>query len=330
MKRLLVLALLFGSLLATPPARGQEVKPPVAPRSVRKLVADKRHNAFTALVRWQDHFWLAFRAGTSHNSADGDIVVLRSPDAKEWTEALRLKVLRDDRDPQFLATPKRLFLFDQAMEGAKLTAFATYTDDGKTWSKPQPVYEPRFILWKPMTHGDRFYATAHKKDETSAGKGREVHLIVSSDGLKWQKVSTIRAGNWESETTLYATPDGRLTAFLRQKYGSPQAQVLEAAAPYQEWKARPAGVAHLSGHCVHTFRGVTYLISRTINHAEKKTGTMIYTYADGKLTPYCELPSGGDCSYAEAVAVGDDMLLSYYSSHEGLTNIYLATVPLKK
>jgi len=25
--------------------------------------------------------------------------------------------------------------------------------------------------------------------------------------------------------------------------------------------------------------------------------------ADGKLTPYCELPSGGDCSYAEAVEV---------------------------
>jgi hypothetical protein len=57
--------------------------------------------------------------------------------------------------------------------------------------------------------------------------------------------------------------------------------------------------------------------------------TMIYTYADRKATLYCKLPSGGDCSYAEAVEVGDEMLVSYYSSHEGRTSVYLARVPLK-
>lgn len=57
---------------------------------------------------------------------------------------------------------------------------------------------------------------------------------------------------------------------------------------------------------------------------------MIYTYGDGKLHPYCALPAGGDCAYAEAVESGDAMLVSYYSSHEGATNIYLALVPLKK
>lgn len=31
----------------------------------------------------------------------------------------------------------------------------------------------------------------------------------------------------------------------------------------------------------------------------------------------------------EAVEVGDEMLVSYYSSHEGRTNVYLARVPLK-
>ena len=58
-------------------------------------------------------------------------------------------------------------------------------------------------------------------------------------------------------------------------------------------------------------------------------GTIAYTFGDGKRTPYCELPSGGDCSHAEAVELGDQMLVSYYSSHETSTNIYLARVPLK-
>jgi len=62
----------------------------------------------------------------------------------------------------------------------------------------------------------------------------------------------------------------------------------------------------------------------------RKAGTMIYIYAEGKMEPYCRLPAGGDCAYAEAVEVGDHMLVSYYSSHEGATNVYLAEVPLKE
>jgi hypothetical protein len=57
---------------------------------------------------------------------------------------------------------------------------------------------------------------------------------------------------------------------------------------------------------------------------------MIYVYDGTKMEPYCRLPAGGDCAYAEAVEVGDQMLVSYYSSHEGATNVYLAEVPLKK
>jgi hypothetical protein len=215
------------------------------------------------------------------------------------------------------------------MSGHELTTYAVHTEEGRGWSAPQPVYQPQFIVWKPCAFGGKFYAGAHKKDEVSNGKGRAVHLVVSGDGLDWKKVSTIRAGNWESETTLYFEPTGHLVALLRQKYASPTCQLLESDPPYQQWQPRPAGVPHLSGHCVHTFRGVTYVLSRTVDYATRKTGTMIYTFACGQLQPYCELPSGGDCSYAEAVEEGDDMLVSYYSSHEGTTNIYLARVPLQ-
>ncbi len=310
----------------------QEVKPaepPVQPREVRKVFANGKHNAFTAFVRFRGELWLAFRSGADHNSGDGDIVVLRSRDAKSWTEALRLNVEPDDRDPQFVATERRLFLYDPAMRGPDLTTYVTTTDDGEKWTKPQPVYEPRFIIWKPRVHDGRFYSAAHKKDEVSGGKGREVHLVRSDDGLDWKKISTIRAGNWESETTMYFAPNHHATAFLRQKYGSPPAQVLESDPPYLEWKSRPADVGHFSGHSVHTFRDVTYLLTRTMDYAKREAGSMIYTFADGKLTPYCRLPAGGDCAYLEAVEDGDDMLVSYYSSHEGSTNVYLAIVPLK-
>lgn len=301
----------------------------VQPREVRTIVADGKHNAFTAFVRFRDSYWLAFRAAAAHNSSDGNIRVLRSSDAKTWTESFVLDVEPDDRDPQFLVTEKRLFLYDAALRGSELTTYCAYTDDGRTWSKPVPVYLPRFILWKPCEHDGRFYSGAHKKDEVSGGKGREVHLVTSDDGLNWTKISTIRAGNWESETTLYFTPEHHAVAFLRQKYGSPPAEILESDPPYTDWKSRKPNVDHFSGHSVHTFRKTTYLLSRTIDNSKKTSGSTIYIFADGSLRRYCDLPSGGDCAYLEAVEQGDDMLVSYYSSHEGSTNIYLAIVPLK-
>jgi hypothetical protein len=103
--------------------------------------------------------------------------------------------------------------------------------------------------------------------------------------------------------------------------------ILESAHPYAAWRQRPANV-HLSGHGVATFNGVTYLFSRTIDGSQ--SGTTIYTYADGKLNPYCRLPSGGDCSYPAAVQICDEMLISFYSSHENATNVYLARVPLAR
>lgn len=300
----------------------------VQPSEVRQVVADGKHNAFTALVRWKDAYWLSFRKGQSHNSADGDLIVLRSADGREWTETLRLDVLPDDRDPQFLATADRLFLYDPALKGDDLTTFAAYTDDGRTWSRPQVVYKPTYILWKPVAHGDKFYATAHVKSRD--GKTRDVHLIRSVDGLAWEQVSRIRGGNWESETTIHFLADDRIVAFLRQKYGSPQSSILQSTAPFAEWAERPTPQLHFSGHAAYTFNGVNYLLTRTFASGRNDPGVMIYTFSGDELRPYCALPAGGDCAYAAAVQVGVEMLVSYYSSHEGTTNIYTARVPLKK
>lgn len=335
MTRQCFLAVALGAVWVAPSSAAESAKAPVEAKEIRKAYGDGRHNAFTALARWKDAYWLAFRTATNHGSGDGDILVLRSTDAKEWKEATRVNVLPDDRDPQLMATDKRLFLYDPAMKGAALTSYVTYTDDGTSWSKPEPVYLPNFIMWKPILHEGRFYAAAHSKADGNSGKDRSVHLITSEDGLKWEKISTVREGNWESETTLLMQGN-KAVAFLRQKYGNPPAQILESEAPYKEWKSRPAPINHFSGHSCHTFKGVTYLLTRTMDYGKRKAGQAIYTYEkDGSLKLYCTLPAGGDCAYAEAVEAGDDMLVSYYSGHETdnpvtKTNIYIAVVPLKK
>jgi hypothetical protein len=319
---LVALASLLISLqlvVADEPAAAELVKP----TSVEKLVANNLHNAFTALIKWKDQYWLAFRQAKEHNTSDGEIVLMRSSDGNKWEETRRVNILPDDRDPQFVATADRLFLYIPAMQGQDLTSYVTYTDDGQNWSEPVAVYQPRYIMWKPTVHDGKFYAAVHLK--SNDGKERDVHLVTSPDGVEWEKISLIRGGNWESETTIFFERDGQITAFLRQKYGSPRSSLLMAKPPYTEWMATPGNIT-FGGHAIHTFKGANYFFSRASKGSDSVA--MIYTYADGKLTPYCELPSGGDCSYPEAVQMGDEMLVSYYSSHEGKTNIYLAHVPL--
>jgi hypothetical protein len=48
-----------------------------------------------------------------------------------------------------------------------------------------------------------------------------------------------------------------------------------------------------------------------------------------KLTPILQLPSGGDTSYPGLVWRDGFLWVSYYSSHEAKTSIYLAKVEIK-
>ena len=48
----------------------------------------------------------------------------------------------------------------------------------------------------------------------------------------------------------------------------------------------------------------------------------------GKLTEWQVLPSGGDCSYAGMVLREQQLYISYYSSHEQRSAIYLSQLQL--
>ena len=50
----------------------------------------------------------------------------------------------------------------------------------------------------------------------------------------------------------------------------------------------------------------------------------------GSLEEFLKLPSGGDTSYPGLVVHERLLWVSYYSSHEGKTSIYLARVRLPK
>ena len=332
------------------PVNAEDLRLPVTPKSERTVVSDGHHNAFAAFVRWKGGYWLAFRRGTGHVARDGDLVVLRSADTHDWAESVTIDLAADDRDAQLLPTDRNLFLYINCLDAGKFNVSVTHTADGKTWSDPRQVYRDGFILWKPVEHEGRYYAGAHRP---GSNESRESHLVVSEDGVHWEKVSTIRSGRGESETTLLFNRDGRATAFLRSQVTVGGA-ILDSTPPYTHWKERPARI-HLSGHAVYQFEDTVYLIGRylaydppgdpatpraELSNEGLSQATMVYTYRDRELAPYCllgPLEGNHDSSYAAAVRDGSDMIIIYHrAAHEftgdfrfrDAADIFLARVPL--
>jgi hypothetical protein len=324
--RLVVFFIAAASALAAPPL--------VEMTDIQLVAGEGPHCGFPVLAEWRDAYWLAYRKAEGHNG-EGDLIVLRSTDGVAWQPARVVDLGYDDRNAQWLATPTRLLLYHALTldkRGRGYQSHVSYTDDGATWSQPQPCLDPLAIHWKPFEHKGRYYANAHRKLEgADAGPQRLSRLMTSTDGLKWEEVSVVRRGNWESETSFLFDARDHLYALLRTKYSIP-GSILESDPPYATWTERKTGT-HFSGHGFRTFRGVTYLFSRHYG-AQSRTSTMIYTVGEGaNLTPYCQTPINppkGDCGYAEAVELGDQMLIAFYSSHEGAAKIYTGRVPLKR
>lgn len=317
----------------------------------RPIVSDGWHNAFAALTAWDGRYWLAYRRGSGHTARDGVIVVSVSSDLIAWEEVILFDTKADDRDAQWVIFDGHLWLYFNSLRGGLFAIYASQTKDGNTWSEPKRVYRDGFILWKPIEHDGLLYAGAHRPG-TDAERGAE--LVYSGDGLFWNRISTLRAGRGESETTLSFSPNGYLTAFLRDQRQIGGA-ILESRPPYTEWAERSAGV-HLSGHAAYTIGGVTYVFSRAfacdppLEPASPRSalpatvdqGTVVYTYEERVLIPYCllgPLRENHDASYATAVVRAGSMWVVFHRArhrYEGTfrykdaADLLLAEIPLRK
>ena len=76
--------------------------------------------------------------------------------------------------------------------------------------------------------------------------------------------------------------------------------------------------------------GDRYLVGGRKIKADDTPTTSLYWLHEDALHEAVELPSAGDCSYPGFVALSEERgLLSYYSSHEGSTSIYLAELTVR-
>ena len=99
--------------------------------------------------------------------------------------------------------------------------------------------------------------------------------------------------------------------------------------PYQEWEWVNTGLKLGGPNFIITPAGKLIIGTRTFSGDGSHTG-LLSMDAEGHFRLLIELPSGGDTSYPGVLIFKNKLLVSYYSSHEGKTSIYLSQIPMKE
>jgi len=297
--------------------------------SVKKIWDQAPHNAFTDLIRFQDKWYCTFREAQLHaKGEDGKIRVIVSTTGEKWESAGLLSEKGVDlRDPKLSVMPDgRLMLvcggsiYDKDVYQTRSPRVA-FSRDGHNWTSPQKVLAEDHWLWRVTW----YKGTAYCVSKLGIGKNpRRVILYSSKDGLEWEWITEFEIPAFPNETTLRFMPDGEMIALMRR---NKTGWIGSSHQPYKKWKWHDTKHRLGGPNFIRLPNGEFWAGSRSYQGEVK---TVLAKMTRDSYETVLILPSGGDTSYPGMVWHDDILRMSYYSSHEGKTSIYLVKIRFKQ
>ena len=300
--------------------------------SAVKIWDQGNHNAFTDLIRYKGRFYCTFRESEGHVGGDGKLRVLESKDGVKWESAALLEETGIDlRDPKLsIAADGRLMIVaGGSLYGGTSVLKARqprvmFSKEGKQWTAPQKILKDGEWLWRVTWHKGHAYGVSY--DSTPTGKDNWiVTLFDSSDGVSWNKLTVLDVPGHPNETTLRFLKNGDAMMLMRRDGADNIARLGVSKAPYKDWKFTSAGHAIGGPNFMVLGDGRMIAAGRDYRKAPKYTTAVGFLTKEG-YSPELTLATGGDNSYPGMVWYKGILWISYYSSHEGKTSIYLAKI----
>ncbi|MGD9722334.1 MAG: sialidase family protein [Pirellulales bacterium] len=327
------------ALLAMAPAAAQETPEQRFVIAIERIWDRPGHAAFTDLARQGEYLYCTFREGSGHiPGLNGTIRVIRSRDGAHWESAALLDEPHVDlRDPKLSITPDgRLMInmgasYYHGSQRVKIESRVAFSDtSGATFGPAQRVEFPAQMitggdwLWRVTWHARKAWACVQQVFEG----GRTLRLVQSDDGIRYREVAQLDV-DAPSETTLRFLDDGTLLAMIRCESKPPIGRIGTARPPYTEWKFVDSNKRFGGPNMIQLPSGAWLAGSRDYL-PQSHTALWWLDLPSGHFRDVLKLPSSGDNSYPGFVVDRecDRLYMSYYSSHEGRTAIYLATLRL--
>ncbi|MDF2550563.1 MAG: hypothetical protein K0S07_1630 [Chlamydiales bacterium] len=309
------------------------LKAPPVLMDVERIWDESPHSAFTDLVRFQGRFLCTFREADTHVSGNGRIRILASKDAVEWKSIACLeKKGLDLRDPKLSVMPDgRLMLLIAACQEDRpelRQTMVAFSKEGRRFGAFVKALTAPDWLWRVTWHRGVGYGLSYNYtgvDELDQDVSY-LKLYQTEDGVRYIETARLPISGVPSEASLQFLRDGRMMCLVRREEGS--AWMGESSYPYREWKWQDAR-EHLGGpNLLLSACDECWVGGRILRQEADRLlkATVVGLWHEGTLKSVVELPSGGDTSYPGMVLFDHTLFISYYSSHEGKSAIYLAKV----
>lgn len=298
-------------------------------KSVEKIWDQAPHNAFTDLVRFRDRWVCAFREAPGHAGGlkGSRIRVIVSDDGQRWESAATIddEVRGDIRDAKFGLLPDgRLMLLTatQLFDTSKQLhqSHAWITDDLSTWEGRFDVGDPDIWTWGIRFQGGTGYSIGYRTKDP-----RFARLYTTEDGKEFQThVEDLGVeSSYPNESAIVFDPDDQ-TAYCLLRCSGP-AQFGKSSPPYTDWDWQEMN-APVGGPEMIRLPDGRLLGGGRLYDGGARTSLFWIDPESAELTEALRLPSGGDTSYPGFVMHDGVLHVSYYSSHEGKSSIYLARI----
>ena len=310
--------------------------------SVNKIWDTAPHSAFTDLAFLKGKFYCTFREGTAHipgkttGEGDGEIRVITSKDGVTWESVALLKKkgydLRDSKIAEMPDGRLMLTIGGSVYVDGQLTVqhpHVSFSDkNGDNFSEPQPIIlapavrSERDWVWRVTWHKGTGYGVVYQtKNEQWA-----VVLLKTQDGVNYDLVQTFEIDFQPNEATVRFDAADKMWILLRRDGGAKPGMMGTSALPYTDWTWKETGKRLGGPDFIFLPSGKMLIGSRAYDNG---IATALYRLDEqGQMVEIVRLPSGGDTSYPGFAIHKNTVWVSYYSSHEGKTAIYLAKFPL--
>ncbi len=300
--------------------------------SVQKIWDRGAHNAFTDLIRFQNRWFCCFREAEAHVGGDGELRILQSADGEYWQPAALLAETGIDlRDPKLSITPDGQLMLvaggsvyrgTKQLQGAQPRV--AFSKDGRDWSLPRQVLEDGEWLWRVTWHEGQAYGVSYHVALRQPDSRPPLQLFCSANGTDWKSIAAFTLTGFPNEATLRFQRDGTALMLVRRDASDQGGWIGSSRSPYSDWKFTPTTVRIGGPNFIELPDGT--LVASGRDYAAGKATCALFEMTPDSLKSVLALPSGGDCSYPGLVWHDGLLWVSYYSSHEGKSSIYLAKV----
>lgn len=305
---------------------------------VRKIWDQAPHNAFTDLIRYKSHFYCTFREGESHvphdTTENGIIRIIRSKNGKNWKSVASLKSSHYDlRDPKLSITPgnKLMVLMGGSHykngQNLEQQSHVSFSSDGLHFNQPQPVSIEESVrtthdwIWRITWKGNNGYAVVYQtRFPDNTWKTR---LLKTTDGVTYEHLCELDVGSKPNEATIRF--DGEQMFVLVRRGNGANGMLGKSFPSYRDWKWHELDFRLGGPNFIFLPNDMLCIGSRHYKSSGAQTALFI-TDRKGNLQKTIDLPGGGDTSYPGLVSFKGNIWISYYSSHEEKTSIYLTKI----